>query len=98
MFRSRIEATAEAAGAPLTVAREVTPEGIETLALVDLGTEGALEAIRALKARSPAPVVVAFGAHRDVERLAAARAAGADQVLARSAFVEKLPALVTGGR
>jgi len=37
---------------------------------------------------------VAFGSHVDVEALKAARAAGCDQVWARSRFVEQLPQLV----
>ncbi len=96
LFRSRIEAVAEAAGAPLIVAREAPAAGEETLALVDLTAAGALDAIRTLKARAPAPTIVAFGSHRDVELLKRAREAGADEALARSAFVEKLPALLTG--
>lgn len=99
MFRSRIEAVAGAAGATLTVAREAAPSGEETLALVDLSPgDPAIAAIRALKSREPAPVVVAFGPHRDVALFARAREAGADQVLARSAFVERLPNLLTISR
>lgn len=99
MFRSRIEAVAEAAGVALTVAREATRSGQETLALVDLSPgDAAVDAIRALKSREPTPVVVAFGPHRDVALFARAREAGADQVLARSAFVERLPGLLTTPR
>lgn len=52
--------------------------------------------IRALKARRPEPVVIAFGSHQDRDGLLAARAAGADQVLARSTFTERLPDLLRG--
>ena len=41
------------------------------------------------------PRIVGFGAHVNVERLRAARDAGADDALARSAFVAMLPALLT---
>lgn len=70
--------------------------GEATLVLVDLGLRAAdaVAAIRALKARAPLPRVVAFGSHVDGETLAAARAAGADRVLARSAFSAKLADLL----
>ena len=98
-FRARIETTAEAAGTAVGFARsgEELPEGIgEALVIVDLGLSGEdpVEAIRTLAERPERPTVVAFGPHRDVERFAAARKAGADRVLARSAFVEKLPGLL----
>jgi hypothetical protein len=38
--------------------------------------------------------VIAFGAHVQGAALVAARAAGADRVLARSAFVNALPGLL----
>jgi hypothetical protein len=38
--------------------------------------------------------VVAFASHVRADLIAEARAAGADRVLARSAFVAELPALV----
>jgi CheY-like chemotaxis protein len=40
--------------------------------------------------------VIAFGSHVNAEALRAAREAGADRVLARSAFVRDLPALLGG--
>jgi hypothetical protein len=42
-------------------------------------------------------VVVAFGPHREGDAFRAAREAGADRVLARSAFVERLPELLRAG-
>jgi hypothetical protein len=41
-------------------------------------------------------LVVAFGSHLDREALQAARSAGADRVLARSAFVRELQPLLRG--
>ena len=52
--------------------------------VVDLAAPGALDAVRAL-ATSDARVV-AYGRHTETELLAEARRAGADRVLARSAF------------
>ncbi|HUS61709.1 MAG TPA: hypothetical protein VMY34_05900 [Acidimicrobiales bacterium] len=56
------------------------------LYLVDLSRPGALEAIAALAERR----VVGFGSHVDAEVLRAARAAGCDTVLARSAFFNRI--------
>jgi DNA-binding NarL/FixJ family response regulator len=100
-FRAKIEATAGAAGVPVALARAATeiPESDEPgLVLVDLSlaSDDPVAAIRTLKERAPAPTVIAFGAHRDVELLARARAAGADRVLARSALTERLPEILAG--
>ncbi|HUF88833.1 MAG TPA: response regulator [Gemmatimonadota bacterium] len=101
-FRTRIEATAEAAGVRLIVSR--TPaeladrieESGGAAVLVDLGLGAAdpAEAIRALKRRPDPPAVVAWGSHVDADALNEARAAGADRVLARSAFTRRLPDLL----
>lgn len=101
-FRSRIEATAAAAGVGLHVSRtlEELREAVEAEGsggvLVDLGmgTDEAVAAIRALKRMAEPPVVVAWGSHVDAEALEAARAAGADRVLPRSAFTRRLPDLL----
>lgn len=70
------------------------------LVLVDLDsrTGDSVAAIEAVRSRSETRQIplVAFGSHVDVEAIEAARAAGADQVLARSAFVRKLPSLLSG--
>jgi CheY-like chemotaxis protein len=101
-FRSRIEATAAAAGVGLLVSRtlEELREKIDASGaggvLVDLGmgTRETAEAIRALKQRPEPPIVIAWGSHVDAEALEGARAAGADRVLARSAFTRRLPDLL----
>jgi len=101
-FRSRIEATAKAAGVRLLVSR--TPaELIDRIeeaggagVLVDLGLRTADPAavIRLLKSRPDPLAVVAWGSHVNADALAAARAAGADKVLPRSAFTRRLPDLL----
>ena len=101
-FRSRIEATAEAAGVRLIVSRTLADlldridEAGGTGVLVDLGlgTSAAVAAIAALKRRPEVPAIVAWGSHVDAEALEAARAAGADRVLAKSAFTRRLPELL----
>jgi len=101
-FRSRIEATAEAAGVRLIVSRTLAElldrideaGGAGVLVDLGLGTPDAAEAILALKRRPEPPTVVAWGSHVDAEAMEAARAAGADRVLARSAFTRRLPDLL----
>lgn len=65
------------------------------LLLVDLGRPGVLETIEALTASADfaSRQVVGFGSHVDEELLAAATAAGATQVLARSVFFRRIPNL-----
>ena len=60
---------------------------------LELGEAG-LTLIRQAKQHAAAPVVIAFGSHVAKDVLDAARAAGADQVLPRSAFTAKLPDLL----
>jgi hypothetical protein len=65
-----------------------------TLALVDLSRDGALEAVRALAGAGSGVRVIGFGSHIDRARLEAARQAGCDEVLARSAFFSRLVEIV----
>lgn len=103
-FASKVRGAANAAGvAAQTVG---TADGLLTkvqehpprLVLIDLdhrSTDGAA-LIRRLKAdpSSAGTVIIAFGAHVQREAILAARDAGADRVLARSAFVRELPLLI----
>ncbi len=105
LFASRIRGTAALVGARVQVVQkgaalwDAVERARPALVLVDLGArEDAVDVIRRLKA-SPgpaAPRVVAFGSHVAEEALRAARDAGADRVLARSAFVRVLPSLLAG--
>jgi CheY-like chemotaxis protein len=54
-----------------------------------------LELIRRAKSARPKMPIVAFLSHVQVELGGQAEAAGADQVLARSKFTERLPELLT---
>jgi DNA-binding NarL/FixJ family response regulator len=106
-FRSRIEATAEAAGVTVIVSGTIE-ELLERMreagagaVLVDLGAEAAdgsqrtaIEAIRTLKRLGEPPTIVAWGSHVDVEAFDAAHAAGADRVMPRSAFTRRLPEIL----
>lgn len=95
-FRAKIDATAQAAGTDVTFIETIDGFAGDGLLLVDLNhrTIDPIDAIRQIKSRSDTTMVVAFGSHQDREGLKGARAAGADQVLARSTFVERLPNLL----
>jgi len=60
--------------------------------VVDLGRPGVLDALPRIRAATPARIV-GFGAHVERGVLAAARAAGCDDVRARSAFFANLDEL-----
>jgi hypothetical protein len=57
--------------------------------VVDVDRAGVLDALPTIRAATTARLV-AFGAHVERDRLAAAQAAGCDKVLARSAFFANL--------
>ncbi len=96
-FQSRILAAAKPAQRRVHfVASEGALAEVQSfsMALVDLDARAdVLGMIRALKARTSG-AVVAFGPHVDTAKRKAARAAGADRVLARSKFVTELPRLM----
>lgn len=97
MFASRVRGAAPGATTVHTAdALESTIGPGTRLVLVDLHARGALEAIEAVRTAGTPATIVAFGSHVETDALQAARAAGADRVLARSAFVRELPALVRG--
>ena len=95
MFSSRISATARAVNAPVVMIRD--PQALKDkpgrLLIVDLNQDGALEAAIAWKGATGAHVV-GFVSHVDAGTIAKASAAGVDQVMARSKFVNVLADLV----
>lgn len=106
MFSSRISTAAKALGVEIKFAR--TPDAIVAavkattarLVILDLNSARVqpLAAVAALKADPALAAVqtVGFVSHVQADVIAQARAAGVDQVLARSAFVTQLPALLQG--
>lgn len=100
LFSSKIRATAGQVGAEVTFARtqeellRQARAGPPRLIVVDLNTRGLdpLAAIAAVKAEPALAGVrlLAFVAHVRADLIEAARAAGADEVLARSAFAGNL--------
>jgi AmiR/NasT family two-component response regulator len=95
IFSSKIRATAQSLGVPVQIVRE--PDKLDGLAgdrlIVDLNQPGALEA--AIRWREATRgCVVGFVSHVDKQTIDRAREAGLDQVLARSAFAERLAELL----
>ena len=103
MFAGRIRGTAETAGTSVRIARSAgdVVDAVRAgarLVLLDLDAR-ALDApalIRTLRSDDETRLahIVAFVAHTRADAIQAARDAGADRVLARSAFVRELPALL----
>jgi len=106
MFASRVRGTATAIGVDaVTVTRaeklmEETRRLRPRVVLIDVDARGVdvPGVIARLKsdAETAAVPVIAFGSHVNADALRAAREAGADRVLARSAFVRDLPILLGG--
>lgn len=98
LFASRMTGPAKDVGATVRQARDMTTilkwaeADVPALVILDLanGTLAVGDAVSAIKKWEPPPRVVAFGAHVDVDRLRAARDAGCDLVLPRSAFAERV--------
>lgn len=98
-FQSRVSSAARAAGRAVHfVANEAAlgSTGEYDLAVVDLDAGPfVLTAIERLR-RQGSGQLIAFGPHVNTELRKAARAAGADRVLAKSKFVSALPQLMNG--
>lgn len=93
MDRSRVAAAADALGVAVSFAASADAlERSATLTLVDVGRDGVLEALRGVTGRS-----IGFASHVDRDLIRRALDAGCGQVLARSAFFARLPALLAGG-
>jgi hypothetical protein len=95
LFASRIRGTAKELGVSVRLVRDpaqLVPAG-GTRLLVDLNQEGAIDAAREWKAATGG-VAIGFVSHVDVETVTRARAAGIDEVITRSRFVETLPKLL----
>jgi DNA-binding NarL/FixJ family response regulator len=99
MFQSRIAAAAAGAGLATRVADspaswDQAMRGDTVLVVVDL-QDRALDPLSVIaRARAGRARVLAFGRHTEAATLRAARAAGADTVVARSQLVEELPQLI----
>jgi CheY-like chemotaxis protein len=105
LFRSRIRATAQAIGTPVTFGRRrdavmaAIREHPPTLVILDLDCD-ALEPLAIINEIQSDPALariplVGFAAHVHAERLQEARDAGCGRVMARSGFVGALPHLLS---
>jgi hypothetical protein len=95
MFAGRILAEARAAGVPLKMIRQsaqIAGQPGRRL-IVDLNLRGAIEAAAQWRAATSKPVV-GFVSHTDEQTIAQARAAGIDEIMPRSRFVQILPDLL----
>lgn len=106
LFSSRIRATAKQAGVDIVFAR--SPEEIvqqarslrPSLAIFDLNS-GKTDPVRTIEALKADPATsgmraIGFASHVHVDLIREARAAGADEVLPRSAFAANLAAILQG--
>lgn len=108
MFASRIRTAARHVDVPVVFAR--SPDAITAavrehaprLLIVDLNGDrmAPIDTIRAVRADASGPPtpIVAYVAHVDAALIAAAQAAGADRVMARSQFVTQLPQMLEEAR
>lgn len=105
MFSSKIRATAKHLGAPLSFARSpaaalaamtAAPPALVVLDLNNPRTDplGVVARMKADPALAGIPTV-GFVSHMDGATIAAARQAGVGNVVARSAFFERLPDFLT---
>lgn len=100
IFRTKIDSTARALGAVVKFAgsaneleRLGNQEACDRI-FIDLGHGEALKSIEAISQLDPRPRIIAFASHVETQQIAAARQAGADEVMARSAFSSRLAELL----
>lgn len=102
IFATKITSTAAALDVPVKIVRtlpklqERLDSGSDAIVLIDLNADGVdvIKAIELCRAAAHAPHTIAYASHVQTELIESARGAGAHEVLARSAFVVKLPALL----
>jgi CheY-like chemotaxis protein len=66
--------------------------------VVELGADGAIDAIRAIKADAAlaSTEIVGYCRHTEIDRIRAAKAAGCDRVLTQGELAELLPRILSG--
>jgi hypothetical protein len=95
IFSSRISAEARAAGSTIKMIRQPAQLAGQTGSrlIVDLNLPGTVDAAAEWRKNCNGEVI-GFVSHTDAELIAKARAAGLDQILPRSRFVQVLPELI----
>ena len=96
MFASKISSTAQALGVTVKMLRDPAKLAGEAgdRVLVDLNQDGALEAAAEWKTTSGGRVI-GFVSHVDRETIDRARAAGIEEVLPRSQFVQRIEEFIS---
>lgn len=102
IFATKIRSTAEAVGARVDLVRNVNvlrdsaAAGPIAQVIIDLNSDGldAATAIATAKSLPGQPRVITYLSHVQIELAERARAAGADEVMPRSTFSERLPAIL----
>jgi CheY-like chemotaxis protein len=107
LFVSKLRSAASALGVEIRFVRspdallELVRHSAPSLLVLDLNADRLepLEMVSALRADPALSAIktVGFVSHVQADRIEAARTAGVDVVLARSAFVAQLPSLLSGG-
>jgi len=104
IFATKIATTARSLGVEVATVRtldqltERLSSNQDALVLIDLEAEAPdldpIHAIELCKQSEHQPRTIAFGSHVRTDLIGAARRAGADEVLARSGFVGRLPSML----
>jgi CheY-like chemotaxis protein len=108
MFTSKIKTTASGLGVPVSFARSSAAALTDmranppALVILDLNSEradplGTVAAMKADPALAAIPTV-GFASHVQTDVIDAARRAGVDDVMARSAFTQRLAEILTRGK
>jgi DNA-binding NarL/FixJ family response regulator len=101
LFRVKIEAAAAHAQVALTVLSDAgaPPERSWRFVIVDLNLSSAdpIDAVRRLRRAAPDVPIIGYCSHAQAALRARAHEAGCSEVLPRSAFVQRLPALLLAG-
>jgi len=104
IFETKIRSTAQHFGVETAIVRSASDLSAELnrvhpeLVIIDLNAAGesARSLIQTAKSSSPSARVIAFVSHVDSALAEVAQAAGADEVLPRSRFTQRLPQLLSG--
>ncbi len=102
IFATKIRTTAQAVGTvslPVRTCSELLAASKDAeIAIIDLhlDNESPIEMIRATRRLPSPPKIVAFLSHVHTELAQAAKEAGADLVLPRSKFTQRLPQILSG--
>ncbi len=99
-FATKIRSTGQAVGVPVQFVRSaadlLSASDDASMVLIDVNASGvdSVEAIAQVRQQRPGARILAFLSHVQTDLAAAARKAGADEVMPRSRFSAELPQLL----